>query len=295
MAVLVAAVFWTWLWGPIGLLLSTPLTALLVVMGKHVPQLEFLEVMLGDEPPIDPPVRIYQRLIARDEEEAAELAQDFLKTMSLEAVFDAVLVPALAAARRDWRRGSLDDEHFAFVCRAMKEIVQTVCDQPADTQTPPTGSVRPALRDGADVRVACIPAQDESDEIVGLMLQCLLGQRGYKVDCLSATSLTSEIAGLIEGRQAVIVSALPPNGAVHAKYLLKRLKEKCPDMKVVIGLWNQRRHPDKPADSGWGGIDPATTLAQALDQLDQLSHIILIESANNESAEHAEAVGARTD
>src|SRR5204862_8071380 len=95
-AILVSAVFWTWLWGPVGLLLATPLTVCLVVLGKYVPQLQFLDIMLGDEPVLAPHERVYQRLLALDQEEAAEVTRSYLRDNSLEKVFDDVLVPALA-------------------------------------------------------------------------------------------------------------------------------------------------------------------------------------------------------
>src|SRR5205814_1067858 len=100
-AILVAAVFWAWLWGGVGLLLAVPLTVLLVVIGKYVPQLEFLSVLLGDEPVFDPPTRYYQRLLAGDQEEAAELVEQYLKEMPLERMYETVLIPGLGLAHRD--------------------------------------------------------------------------------------------------------------------------------------------------------------------------------------------------
>src|SRR6185503_21308728 len=126
MAVRVAAVFWTWLWGPIGLLLSTPLTVLLVVMGKYVPQLAVLDVLLGDKPVLDPTARIYQRLIAGDDEEAAELALEYLKERPVEAVYDQILIPALTEAECDWHRGKLDDTRHLWIRQGLKEIVQAL-------------------------------------------------------------------------------------------------------------------------------------------------------------------------
>ena len=108
-AVLVAAVFWTWLWGTIGLLLSTPLTVCLLVIGRNVPQLSFLNVLLGDEQVFEPKTRVYQRLLAGDQEEAVQLIEGYLEHMSLVEVFDTVLIPALAAARIHWRRGEIDE------------------------------------------------------------------------------------------------------------------------------------------------------------------------------------------
>ena len=110
-AILVSAVFWTWLWGPVGLLLATPLTVVLVVIGKYVPQLGFLDILLGDEPVLEPPERVYQRLLAMDQEEATELAREYLREMDLERVYDEVLNPALAMAEHDRHRGRPTDRH----------------------------------------------------------------------------------------------------------------------------------------------------------------------------------------
>jgi predicted PurR-regulated permease PerM len=128
LAVLVSAVFWTWLWGPVGLLLSTPLTAVLVVMGKYIPQLQFLDVLLGDEPVLEPPVRVYQRLLAMDQEEAAELVRTELTTKPLLDVYDQVLLPALSLAEQDRHRGELDDERYDFIHNAMRSMIDELGD-----------------------------------------------------------------------------------------------------------------------------------------------------------------------
>ena len=107
-AVLVAVVVWTTLWGPVGLLLSTPLTVCLVVLGRHVPQLAFFDVLLGDEPALPPEIKFYQRLLARDPDEATELAEEYLEDEPLEKLYDSVIIPALGLAEQDRLRGSLD-------------------------------------------------------------------------------------------------------------------------------------------------------------------------------------------
>jgi predicted PurR-regulated permease PerM len=127
-AVLASAVFWTWLWGPVGLLLATPLTVVLVVLGKYVPQLQFLDILLGDEPVLEPPTRVYQRLLALDQEEAYDVARGCLRESSLEQVFDDVLVPALALAEQDRHRGRLDDERADFIRQAMRQLVEELAD-----------------------------------------------------------------------------------------------------------------------------------------------------------------------
>ena len=128
-AVLVSAVFWTWLWGAVGLLLATPLTVVLVVIGKYVPQMRFLDIMLGDEPVLEPPERVYQRLLAGDQEEATDLAREYLKEMDLERVYDEVLNPALALAEQDRHRGRLDEGRELFVRVAMRDMIEELGDE----------------------------------------------------------------------------------------------------------------------------------------------------------------------
>ena len=127
-AVIVSAVFWTFLWGPVGLLLATPLTVCLVVLGKYVPQLAFLDVLLGDEPVLSPPERVYQRLLAMDQEEVTDLAQDYMKEKSLEQVYDEMLMPALAMAEQDRHRGRLDDRRQIFIRKAMRDVIEELGD-----------------------------------------------------------------------------------------------------------------------------------------------------------------------
>ena len=128
-AILVAAVFWTMLWGPLGLLMSTPLTVCLVVLGRHVPQLGFFDVLLGDEPALDPEVKFYQRLLARDPEEATELAEEFLEEGSLEKLYDSVILPALGHAEQDRLRGALDrvDSSAELEAFEVKDPIRAGC------------------------------------------------------------------------------------------------------------------------------------------------------------------------
>src|SRR3712207_3654192 len=128
-AVLVSAVFWTWLWGAVGLLLATPLTVILVVIGKYVPRLRFLDILLGDEPVLEPPERVYQRLLAMDQEEATDLLREYLKEKDLEQVYDGVLNPALSMAEQDRHKGRLDERRQVYIRQAMREIIEELGDE----------------------------------------------------------------------------------------------------------------------------------------------------------------------
>ena len=129
LAILFAAVFWALLWGPIGLVLSTPLTVCLVVMGRHVPHLGFLHVILGDEPVLPPEAQLYQRLLATDQNEARQVLESYLKDKPLEDLYDSVLIPALSLAEQDRHRNELDEAAEIFICQSMKELVEEVNDR----------------------------------------------------------------------------------------------------------------------------------------------------------------------
>ncbi|MDB5321732.1 MAG: tqsA 3 [Phycisphaerales bacterium] len=312
-AVLVAAVFWTWLWGPIGLLLSTPLTVLLVVMGKYVPQLAMLDVLLGEEPVLNPTTRIYQRLIAGDDEEAAELALEYLKERPLEAVYDQILIPALAEAESDWHRGKLDDARHVWIRQGLKEIVQALGEkQQADenkaasaatapeakdhtddvpaTSTADAPPARLPLPDGSIVNVRCLPAHDEADQIVGLMVAQVLGRRGYTVTVANADSLASEMAASCnpEDVDVVVVSALPPKAALHARYLLKFLTARGTDLKVVVGLWTN----NKPSAVEANDVQTVTSLDALHKQFDQITPMILLQKAPAAAKDRDEVLSA---
>jgi predicted PurR-regulated permease PerM len=278
LSVLVAATFWTWLWGPIGLVLSTPMTVCLVVMGKYVPQLEFLNILLGDEPALEPSVRVYQRLISLDQEEAGDLVQEYVRKMPLEELYDVVLLPALSMAKWDHHRDNLDDDRHAFVLQGIREIVDELGElrraaPPADAQTPASiGHIN--LPKGSVVNVVCLPAHDEADEIAALMFAQLLEFRGYSVTTITTDQLASEMIATVERLKAdaVCVSALPPAAVTHARYLRKRLRAKFPDIGMVAGLWTLKGDPIRFKErlAVVGNTQVALDLRQALDQMYQI-------------------------
>jgi hypothetical protein len=248
-AVLVAAVFWTWLWGAIGLLLATPLTVCLMVIGRYVPQLAFLDILLGNEEVFEPKIRIYQRLLAGDQEEAAELIDGYLEQMPLVEVYDTVLIPALALAETHWHRGEINEERHKFIFQTLKETVEELGERQQEIQatkaaenakTPPANSDLVAPADSSKLCILCLPARDEADEIAGMMLAQLLAMRGCVVQAVSVTALASEMVELVEQRKAdvVCISAMPPAAATHARYLCKRLQGRFPEAGLVVGLWS---------------------------------------------------------
>ena len=132
LAILVAAVFWTLLWGPVGLLLSTPLTVCLVVLDRHVPQMEFLHVLLGDEPVLTPDMHFYQRMLASDLSEARQVLETHLHGKRLQELYDSVVIPALGMAQRDCHENNLDAEGGDSVCRSTRELLEELNEEYAD-------------------------------------------------------------------------------------------------------------------------------------------------------------------
>ena len=249
-AVIVSAVFWTWLWGVPGLLLSTPMTVCLAVIGKYVPQLHFLNILLGDEPVLEPHVRVYQRLLAMDQEEASDLVEEYLKERPLIQVYDEVLIPALGMAEQDRHAGRVDAERQAFVRRAMKEIVEdlgerhgTVDARVDDAPDEARASSEQAEAEATEkICVLCLPARDVADEIVAMMVAQVLEMGNCQAKYVAVESLASEMVEAASRHQARIacISALPPSAATHARYLCKRLRVQIPDISLVVGLWGAK-------------------------------------------------------
>ena len=224
-AIVFSAIFWTWLWGPIGLLLATPITVCLSVAGRHVPQFRFLHVILGAEPVLPPPVRFYQRLAALELEEALDLAEQFAKEQGFPALCEEVLLPALPLLRRDRERDVIDEARVGFVLEGLTQIA---------------GELGPAERRAADGPIVCIaPARDEVDHAAGTLLARLLDADGYRPQVLAGGLLAGELAGKVAASPcaAVCVSAVPPSAATAAGYICKRLRQQALQAKIVVALW----------------------------------------------------------
>ncbi|MBI3863350.1 MAG: AI-2E family transporter [Planctomycetia bacterium] len=288
-AVLVAAVFWTWLWGSIGLLLATPLTVCLLVLGKHVPQLSFLNILLGNEPVFELQTRVYQRLLAGDQEEASELVEEALAQSSLAEVYDTVLIPALALAESDRRRGDIDEGRQKFIFQSLNDTIDDLGERRQELPAQQVNGDAVETHDGADVVIMstaekpCIlllPARNEADEIAATMLAHLLATTGYRVETVSKTVLAGELVNLIAQRQAdvVCISAMPPAAATHARYLCRRLQGKFPAGRLIVGLWNAQGDLTKARTriDCEAAVRVVTTLAQAREQIQVVLQPLLV-------------------
>ena len=254
-AIIVSASFWTWLWGPVGLVLATPLTICLVVVGRHVDRLQFLDIMLGDQPPLTPPQLIYQRMLAGDPIEAAEQAHAFLKDGSLEDYYDQILLNGLKLAAADLRLGHLDDER-------LDRILATVAELTGDLEAHDDVAAADVVSEGNDSNlnalaaieqagiavtsipdewklprsVLCIPGSTKLDEAAALVLAQILQRRGYgaaaeKADALSISkffSLDLSAASLI----CICYVDRPSSAKIH--YAVRRLAKKAGGAPVML-------------------------------------------------------------
>jgi predicted PurR-regulated permease PerM len=287
--ILASAVFWTWIWGPLGLVMATPLTVCLTVVGRYVPQLAFLNTMLSDQETLPPQSRFYQRLLAMDPEEATEVAEDYLATSSLEELYDTVLLPALSLAELDRHHGDLDEEKQRFVLQTTREIVEDLAERlvKAESEGDGTATTQSFAADPVRERasVLCLPARDEADEIAGLMLVQLLEQRGVSARVVSTQSLSGEMIEQVAAESAAIVcvSALPPFAATHARYLCKRLRPKFPRLQLIVGLWQTGGIAKKTQNRLTAiGIDKlVTTLSEAAGDLERLSQNALVAQSSS--------------
>jgi predicted PurR-regulated permease PerM len=243
LALLVAAMFWTWLWGTLGLLLSTPLTVCLAVLGKHVPSLWFFAALLKDGTELEPDVRFYQRLVALDREGAIEVVAAQLKQRPRVEVFDRVLVPALSRAEHDAARDELDEPKQAFVWGVVGEILDNLEDTPdfsLDALAVPSAPDEPES-DAAPVPILGLVAEDTSDALVLRMLGQLLAGSGYTVETLRDTDSSLQVVEQVaeHSPSLVVVSHLPPEGATLARYLVRRLRAQFADLPIIVGRWGQ--------------------------------------------------------
>lgn len=281
LAILVAAVFWSMLWGPVGLILSTPLTVCLMLVGRYVPQLSFLEVLLGDEPALSPHELLYQRLLAKDQSEARNIAEGELQGKSLGSLYETILIPALGLAEEDRHSEAISGPTSEFICQSARELIDDLGEraepQDATGEVIDTNDVNG--NDDADSReasfhIVCVPARDEADELVGMMLTQLLEQVGHRATYLAIGTVHDMLEQVAQGGYAAVcVSALPPFAVGQARSLCKRMRAKFPELRIVVGLWGFTGGVLKAQERvGSGCTDAvATTLGEALLQIRRLS------------------------
>jgi predicted PurR-regulated permease PerM len=235
-ALLVAAAFWTWLWGPIGLLLAIPVTVCLVVMGKYIPQLSFLYTLLGDQPVLEPHERLYQRLLASNRDEADDLLEESVRTHSRGEVCETIILPALQLAEVDHDLGTLPDAKRLMVFEHIEEWADDFIAVKNVPRAPPGNPTSPAF----GTTVLCVPAEDQADEISAKLLASLLLEHGIK-------ARTAKNGWADEPKpDAVVISALPPDAVTAAKRVCRALRQRWHDVPILVGLWNAIGDPERP-------------------------------------------------
>ncbi len=262
-AVVASATFWTALWGPIGLVLATPLTVCLVVLGRHVERMEFLDVMFGDRPALSPPEIFYQRMLAGDPTEAAEKAEEFLKERSLASYYDEVALKGLLLAQADADRGALDQERLTKIRDAVSEFASDLSDQ--DDQLLEKGNPTTDAEASSAVEsvtennemlpilsketlppewqgehpVLCVAGRSLIDEAAAIMLAQLSTAHGLtaRVEGAEALSTTNVFRLDTTGVAIVYLVYLDASAPAHMRYSVRRLKRKLPKATIILGCW----------------------------------------------------------
>ncbi|WP_439550862.1 AI-2E family transporter [Falsiroseomonas sp.] len=248
-AIIAAATFWTWLWGPVGLLVAVPLTVCLVVLGKHVDRLEFLEVALGDRPPLDPPETFYQRALMGDADGLEEQAETILRDGALSGYYDAVALPALALAQGDALRGGVAEERVQAVHARVAALLEDLEEEeeerperpvaelqegqarPEETRTPETTTPPGLALPGS---VVCLPGRGPFDDAAAMMLAQVLRKRGIGAVVAPPELLRGDVTGFDLGqvRQAWLCALEGGSSSAAARYLLRRLRRRMPGAQI---------------------------------------------------------------
>ncbi|MGB8800536.1 MAG: AI-2E family transporter [Candidatus Acidiferrales bacterium] len=286
LAILVAAIFWTAIWGPIGLVLSTPLTVCLLVVGRHVPRLRFLQILLGDEPALTPDSRFYQRLLAMDHREARQVLEKCLEGKTLEELYDSVLIPALSLAEQDRHENRLEDANQKFICQSTRELIDEFWEPRSEERATAVddgeagGASRiAAWRDRQSQKIVCVPARDEADEIVAIMLAQVLETAGHRAQSIPLGTASEMLAHVKEEKPDVVcISALPPFAIPHVRSLYAKLRAQDEKLRIAVGLWNFSDDPLK-VNRRLGlaeGARAFTTLAEIRQELEGATDAVTV-------------------
>jgi len=275
LGLLVAAVFWTVLWGPVGLVLSTPLTVCVLVLGQHIPQLSFLHVLLAEEPGLMEEARLYGRLLAGDRSESLHIVDQSLTEKSLVETYDDLLIPALRLAEQDRHKGALEATQADAVYEGVREILKEIesrddvkeraltggklggesGDRPGDQQ----GTARPGYEE-----LLCVAVLDEADEVAAKMLTQVLQRHHCPCTFLARGSGDSWGENADE---VIILSVVPPFGLVMARRQCAKIRRQLPSSTIIVGMWGAAEEPDAIKER-FGTVKPdyvVTRLADALD------------------------------
>jgi predicted PurR-regulated permease PerM len=278
-ALIIAAVFWTWLWGPIGLVLATPLTVCLAVMGRHVPKLQFLSVLLSEEQALAPHEECYHRLLSFDLDEANDLAEAYVKANSLTSLYDSVLIPTVTLAETDAQRDELDAEHRSAIHRHIHDLIEDLGSAPpSKSQLEADKAVAEQTAfplSGPTCRVLCVPARAYRDELAGAMLVQLLRQQDFDAENASAALSSGELLEMAakSDPEAICISVVTPSTLIHGRYLSAKLRAQLPHAKIVVGIWGATENMAGAGERlrSSGADEVVVSLAEAVVQLAKFS------------------------
>jgi len=270
-AVIAAAGFWTFVWGPVGLLLSTPLTMCLVVIGRHVDQLRFLDVMLGDRPPMAPEESFYLRMLAGNHDEAAEQAETFLQDHSLSAYFDQVAIKALALAQLDVNRGALNEAGRVRIAATVEGFIDNLAVHEDGPENEPALTPDLLPQNWLDRPILCVGGRGLLDHAAASLLAHLLERQGLGTRLATSEELTpTNVQDFdCDGVQAICISYLEPGSPKNARYMARRLRKRMPGVPLIAGFWSVIQDDTHFLD-GFEATECdflATSLQQAVTQL----------------------------
>jgi hypothetical protein len=259
-ALLLAAGFWTWLWGFAGLFLAVPMTVCAVVMGKYIPQLKFLQVLLGDEPVLKPHERLYQRLLSSNRDEADSVLHAALRHSSILEVCDAIIVPAMLRAEEDHDRGTLTDARRQTILEHINEWV----DERLELMTPSRPGFASAASPGPPAAVLCVPASGRADEIIAKLFQAATIEKSLTVRIIGADP--AEIIEGERGTRAIVISAVPPEAVTAARAVCKRMRVHDSQIPLFVGLWSPVGDLDRARQrlAAAGATQTVVTFAECL-------------------------------
>jgi len=277
LALLSSAIFWTMLWGWPGLVLSTPLTVCLVVLGRHVPQMSFLHSLLGSNVQLSPAAHFYERLLASDKLEAKAIAEQYLDGKPLVDLYDNVLVPALSLAEEDRHAGAMDPERAAFILLNIGELVATLSGYRQKAPIVEEKSSRSRIIEAHQVpplkefAVVCISSRDPADELTTEMLTQLLEREDFQTITLMPDGLSSEVLERLAAEKdtVVFISAVPPFAFAPAREFCKVVRTYMPENRIAVAFWNTFEDSDDVVER-FGTARPDVvvgTLKQAIKQL----------------------------
>ncbi|MBL8848520.1 MAG: AI-2E family transporter [Planctomycetaceae bacterium] len=270
LGIITAAVFWTWLWGPVGLVLATPLTVCITVMARHMPQFYFLNILLADEPPLELKVRFYQRLLARDYDDATDLVSDYLNSHDRAELGDGVLLPALHLAESDRDAGHLSEDRENYIYESVTELVSDLDDLDPSADAGDKSKVAAAPRDAG---VLCLASEDTADFVAASLLTHMLTRRGFRAVTAYAPPAGDDLVADVPEHEvnAIIISTVAPRrGALRTRRICLNLHRRYPNARLLVGLWHAEQELNRTRErlTKTGADAVVSSVAKAIEQID---------------------------